>query len=198
MPAPANPAQNGGMMNRLVSAIGNEAASNANLADVEDSRFTYSNVSFRPVNGNRVVLEFDLTTHVRTEEPLESELLREALVQTLLNPSGTGTRLKAISFAARTMEPKVRQALIFAMRNDDNLAVRQKALQILGAQPAHPEVDAAVLATLRDDESVRMRMEALDFLAARSVDHELLRRTILERESSSDEALMVQLADYRR
>ena len=42
-----------------------------------------------------------------------------------------------------------------------------------------------------------MRMEALDYLAARSVDHELLRRTILEQESMGDPALMVRLAEYR-
>jgi len=195
-PAPAVEARNGSMMNRLISAIDTEAASNRDLADVENSRFTYSNVSFRPVNGNRVALDFDVTTHVQLVEPVESELVREALVQTLLNPSGTGTRLKAISFAARSMEPKVREALIFAMRRDESLAVRLKSLTILSDYLDETEVESAVLATLRDDDSVQMRLVALDYLASHSVDHDRIREAIEDRERPGDEALKVQFAQY--
>jgi hypothetical protein len=188
---------NGGT-GRLLEDINNEAVANRNLGDVTDSPYSYSNVTFRKVNGGQVALGFDVTRHVNVVEPVQSDLVKEVLVHSLMNPTQTGSRLKAVSFASDMTEPKVTEALIFAMRNDDNLAVRMRALSILSAQPAHPEVDAAVLATLRDDESVQMRMEALDYLAARSVDHELLRRTIQERESVSDPALMVRLADYRR
>jgi hypothetical protein len=188
---------NGGT-GRLLEDINNEAVANRSLGDVTDSPYSYSNVTFRKVNGGQVALGFDVTRHVNVVEPVQSDLVKEVLVHSLMNPTQTGSRLKAVSYASDFTEPKVTEALIFAMRNDENLAVRQKALSILSAQPAHPDVDAAVLATLRDDESVRMRMDALDYLAARSVDQELLRRTIQERESESDPALMVRLADYRR
>jgi hypothetical protein len=187
---------NGGVMQRLVSAIGAEAASNRELADVEDSRFTYSNVSFRRVEGDSVALDFDVTTHVQLVEPVQSEMVREALVHSLLNSSSTGARLKAISFAARAMEPKVREALVFAMRRDENLAVRLKALTILSDHLDEAEVESAVLATLRDDEAVQMRLTALEYLAAHSVDRDRIREAIDQGERPGDEALKVQLARH--
>jgi hypothetical protein len=182
----------------LLDEMNTEAVANRSLIDVENSPYTYSNVTFRKINGSQVALGFDVSRHVDVIEPVQSDLVKEVLVHSLMNPTHTGSRLKAVSFASDIAEPKVTEALIFAMLGDDNLAVRLKALSILSAQPAHPDVDAAVLATLRDDESVQMRMEALDYLAARSFDRDLLRRTIQEQESASDPALMVRLADYGR
>lgn len=184
--------------NRLVEAINTDATSNHELADVEDSRFTYSNVSFRRLDDGRVGLDFDVTTHVQLAESPRSEIVREILVHSLLNPSTTGARLKAMSYAAGAMEPKVQEALIFAMRRDENLAVRMKALTILSDQLVEPHVEAAVLATLRHDESVQMRLLALDYLAAQSVDGERLREVIEQSERPGDEALMVRLAEYER
>jgi hypothetical protein len=189
---------NGGIANRLVTAIGADAASNRELADVEDSRFTYSNVSFRPVDGGRMALDFDVTTHVQLVEEARSEIVREVLVHSLLNPSTTGARLKAMTYAANAMEPKVQEALIFAMRRDDNLAVRLKALEILSDHVGKPRVETAVLATLRDDASVQMRLLALEYLAAHRVDRERIRAVIEEEKRPGDEALMVRLAEYQR
>ena len=187
---------NGGVTNRLIKAINTDATSNRELADVENSRFTYSNASFRRLDGDLVGLDFDVTTHVQLVEPAQSEIVREILVHSLLNPSTTGVRLKAMSYAAGAMEPKVREALIFAMRSDESLAVRMKALTILSDQLVEPEVEAAVLATLRDDDSVQMRLLALDYLAAHRVDGNRIRETIRKSERPGDEALMVRLTEY--
>jgi hypothetical protein len=187
---------NGGVTHRLIAAMNADASSNRELADVEDSRFTYSNVSFRRLEGDRVELDFDVTTHVRLAEPVRSEIVREILVHSLLNPSTTGARLKAMSYAAGAIEPKVREALVFAMRHDENLAVRMKALTILSDQTVEPDVEAAILATLRDDESVQMRLLALDYLAAQRIDGARIRETIESSRRPGDEALMVRLTEY--
>jgi len=187
---------NGGVTNRLIKAINADAISNLELADVEDSRFTYSNVSFRRLDGSRVGLDFDVTTHVQLVEPVQSEIVREILVHSLLNPSTVGARLKAMSYAAGAIEPKVQEALIFAMRRDESLAVRMKALTILSDQLVEPEVETAVLRTLRDDESVQMRLLALDYLAAERVDGDRIRETLERSDRPGDEALMVRFAEY--
>lgn len=189
---------NGGVTKRLVSAIGADASSNLKLADVEDSRFTYSNVRFRRLDDQRVTLDFDVTTHVQLVEPVQSEIVHEVLVHSLLNPSSTGTRLKAMAYAGGAREPKVREALIFAMQRDENLAVRLQALAILSDHLSEPEVESAVLTTLRSDESVQMRLMALDSLAARSVDHDRIRELIQETDRPGDEALMIRLAEYEK
>jgi len=187
---------NGSIATRLIAAIEADAVSNRVLDDVEDSRFTYSNVSFRPLEGGRVALDFDVTTHVQLVEPVRSEIVGDVLVHSLLNPSTTGARLKAMSLASGAMEPKVREALIFAMRHDDNLAVRLKALALLSDRMGEAGVEAAMLDILREDESVQVRLLALECLAANRVDPELLRARIRESGQPGDEALMVRLSEY--
>jgi hypothetical protein len=198
LPARSAANGNGGVTPRLVAAIGADAAANRELADVEDSPFTYSNVSFHGVEGDRVDLEFDITTHVRLTEPVESELVREVLVHSLLDPASAAGRLKALSYARGPMEPKVREALILAMRQDETLAVRLRALGLLAEQPRDQEVEAAVLAALREDEAVQMRLLALDYLAEHRVDHERLRDVIRESPRPGREALQVRLASYEK
>lgn len=182
----------------LLREIAADAAGNRSLVDVEDSPFIYSDVTFRPLEDDRVALDFDVTRHVSLVEPADSELVRDVLAQSLLNPSHTGSRLKAISLASRAMAPKVRDALIFALHHDESLAVRSKALAILAQQSgADPAIEAAVLATLRGDESVQVRLEALDYLAApQRVDRQAIRRAIEESDDPAAAALMVRLGQY--
>ena len=195
-PGPATIERGNGTTQRLLTAINADAASNRSLGDVEDSRFTYSNVWFRRLDGGQVALDFDVTTHVQLVEPVQSQLVGEVLVHALLNSTNTGARLKAMSFAAGSMDRKVKEALIFTLHRDDSLAVRIKALAVLADHLDDGEIESAVLKTLREDESVQMRLLALDYLAAHSIDRDVIRETIRENQRPGDEALMVRLAEY--
>jgi hypothetical protein len=194
--APAAAYGNGELTARLLSAVNAEAASNRTLTDTEDSRFTFSDVSFRRLPADQVSLGFNLVTHVELVESVHSELVREALVQSLLNSPSPGARLKAISYAAGATEPKVRQALIFALHHDDSLAIRLQALTILSDEMDDPEVKAAVLTTLREDESVQVRLLAIDYLATHRIDRDRIRDLLQENPQPGDEALRVRLAEY--
>jgi hypothetical protein len=187
-----------GLEGRMISAIRADAASNRALRDVEDSRFTYSDVSFRRAGGDRVALDFDVTTHVELVEPVRSELVQDVLVQALLNPSSAGARLRAMALASSGVTPKTKEALLFAMRRDTSLAVRLEALTVLSGRLSDPEVESAVLAALRDDQAVPMRLLALDALAAHSVDRGRIRDAIRENPRPGDEALRVRLARYEK
>ena len=44
-------------------------------------------------------VDLDVTTHVALEEPIDSGLVREVLVHSLIHPSTVGTRLKAMGYA---------------------------------------------------------------------------------------------------
>jgi hypothetical protein len=180
----------------LAAAISAEAAANRDLADVEDSPFTVSNVAFRRAGEGRVELEFDVTTHLRLVEPVASEVVREVLVHSLVHPSSVGTRLEAMSYVTGGLEPKVRDGLLFAVRNDDNLAVRLEALGILCREPATPALRDAVLEVLREDASVEMRLRALDWLASHRTDRERLERAIDGGSPDGGQALRVRLAEY--
>jgi hypothetical protein len=196
LPEGATPERGKGATHRLLAAINTDAASNRSLGDVEDSRFTYSNVWFRRLDGGRVALDFDVTTHLQVVEPVQSQLVGEVLAHALLNSTNTGAQLKAMSFAAGSMDRKVKEALIFTLHRDDSLAVRIKALTVLADHLDDGEIESAVLATLREDESVQMRLLALDYLAAHSIDRDVIRETIRENQRPGDEALMVRLVEY--
>ena len=183
---------------RLMDALHVEAASNHGLPDVEDSPFTFSNVSFRRADGDRVALEFDVTIHLATVESTRSPLVREVLAQSLLNPSSVGERLKAMSFAAGLSEPKVEQAVLFALRRDESVAVRLAALTAVVGRLDDDEVRSALMDALRDDPSVQIRLAALESLTSHHIDHGRIRKVIRESERPGDEALMVRLAELER
>ncbi len=181
----------------LLGEMTAEAVSNESLLDVEDSPFTYSDVTFRRLDGGKVVLDFDVTRHVRVTESDRSPLVQEILAQSLLNPSHTGSRLKALSLASAGMAAKVRESLVFALHHDDNLAVRRKALAILAAEPPDATIESAVLTTLREDESVQMRLEALDYLATH-LEPAAIRRAIGDAAAPGNAALIVRLDEHEK
>lgn len=183
---------------RLIDALHAEAASNRGLTDVEDSPFNYSNVTFRRVPGDRVALDFDVTTHLASVESSRSPLVHDVLAQSLLNPSSVGERLKAMSFAAGELEPKLEQAVLFSLRHDESVAVRLAALKALVPRLDDVFVRAALMASLRDDPSVQVRLAALESLASHRVDHGRIRQAIRESERPGDQALMVRLSDLER
>lgn len=188
----------GGASSRLMDALHDEAASNHGLTDVENSPFTYSNVSYRRLDDDRVAVEFDVTTHLTTVESTRSPLVREVLAQALLNPSSVGERLKAMSFAAGGLEPKLEKAVLFALRQDESVAVRLAALTVLVGRLDDEEVRSALMAALRDDPSVQVRLAALESLASHRVDRRQIREAIDVRPDSGNEALMVRLAELER
>jgi hypothetical protein len=196
----AFPARSGdaGASSRLLGALHVEAESNRGLTDVEDSPFTYSNVSFHRLAGDRVALDFDVTTHLATVESTRSPLVREVLAQSLLNPSSVGERLKAMSFAAGVPEPELTQAVLFALRRDESVAVRLAALTVLVGRLDQEEVRSALMAALRDDPSVQVRLAALESLTSHRVDHRKLREAIGVRKAPGNEPLMVRLAELER
>jgi hypothetical protein len=183
---------------RLMDTLHAEAASNRGLTDVEDSPFTYSNVSYRRLAGDRIALGFDVTTHLTATEPAHSPLVREVLAQSLLNPGSVGERLKAVSFAASGLEPKLEAAVLFALRRDESVAVRLAALTVLVGRLDDEEVRSALIHALRDDPSVQVRLAALESLASHRVDPRRIREAIRERPEPGNEPLMVRLTELER
>jgi hypothetical protein len=88
-----------------------------------------------------VTLAYDVATHVEVARPLEHPLVRELLVEALLDPASSASRLRAV--AGTLPDPAVRQALVAAMLHDPSLGVRLKAQEVLAQEPADPQLQAA-------------------------------------------------------
>lgn len=169
----------------LLADLDEIAASNHSFADAERSPYLYSNVRLRPGADGSVELSFEVSTHVEVRRPVHDPLVKEVLVQSLMDRTSVGARLDALDLAPGVMDPKVRQALVHTLLRDPDQAVRLRASTVLAEQPASPELVAAFVGVLGNDESVQMRLLAVDYLGASGMSPEALRDRILESEPES-------------
>ena len=95
-------------------------------------------------------------------------------------------------------ESKLEKAVVFALRNDESVAVRLAALTVLVGRLDDEEVRSALIAALSDDPSVQVRLAALESLASHRVDPRRIREAVRERPEPGNEALMVRLAELER
>jgi hypothetical protein len=180
----------------MLPVIDEQAMLSSQVRDLEDSPYLYSNVTFDDLGGGRLALSFDVTRHMQLSRPKSDPLVKEILVQSLINPGPIETRMSAVGYAEQMIDGKVKQALIVSMLNDPNQAVRMRALEILSSHTEDPEVQSAMLVVMRGEESVQMRLEALDQLAKSSFSRERFGQAVEDLSWQDDRALLVRAASY--
>lgn len=96
---------------------------------------------------------------------------RESLINALLSGSNAGIRIKSISTISddaeqETFKPdlKIKQALITAMKKDENPAVRREALTVLQKFPFDNQIRDALIYVLSKDNNSGMRVAAINAL----------------------------------
>jgi hypothetical protein len=185
----------GGDESLLVKEVVRQASQERGLAGYWDSPFIYSNVSFRPRDDGTVAIDFDATRHVAVTRKLESPLTREILVHAMLDPSTMGARFNAMGVAGQAMDEKLREALVFILRNDPSLPVRLRALETLAAHASERDVQDALLAALAQDPSVQIRLLAVECLAGRHTDPGLIRNALGEPRDDNDRAVLLRATE---
>lgn len=174
----------------FVEEVVRQASQERGLAGYWDSPFIYSNVSFRPRDDGSVTIDFDVTRHVNVTRKLQSPLTREILVHAMLDPSTMGARFTAMGVAGQAMDGKLKEALIFILRNDPSLPVRLRSLEILAPHASDPAVQDALLTSLAQDPSVQIRLLAVESLAGKQTDKGLIRRALGEPRDDDDRAVL--------
>lgn len=160
------------------------------LAASERSAYRYADVRIEPAPGNRVRLDFEVARHLDLELPLDEPLVADVLAQALAGAAGVGDRLRAVELAAGSPDPRLRGALIDAMRRDGNLGVRLAAQQTLASRPGDEATAAAMLELLGDDESMQMRLGAIDYLRREGVGLDRMLAAIRRGESPESRILL--------
>jgi hypothetical protein len=182
----------------MLADLRSEAVKNAQLSDVENSDYLYSNVDFREVDENVVAVSFDVTRHIEVARNNDDPMVQEILAQSLMNPAPISSRLNALNQAGKVQDRKVQQALIFAMRNDPDTAVRLRAQSVLISYPSDTELQTAMMAVLGDEESVQMRMRALDYLAVSDLSPARFDTVLDDLRVVDDMPLMIHAASLER
>lgn len=181
-----------GAVKQMVAAFDQPAA------DLRNLPYVYDNIAITPTADNRVHLSFDVATHVSMVRSADDPLVREMLVNALMEDHSLNNRLSAIQLSDPVMNPEVKKALLFAMREDGELSVRLKAMAKLAGQMKDAEVSQAFMAVLKEDESVQMRLDALDYLMGANPEQseiDALEKTLRER---GDAPLLMRVNRWER
>jgi len=181
----------------LIATLERQAARRADVDGYLDNPLTYSNVSMR-LRGERLSLSFDVSRHLEIETDPRSPLARDVLLASIVEAPLSGQRIRAIQVAGSTGDAGLREAVVFALRHDPDIAVRLEALETLRRAPDGPEVRAAALEALGNDPSVHLRLLALEFLEGRAVDATTLREAIGTRGLEGDAALLQRTVQMER
>jgi hypothetical protein len=70
--------------------LSDEAFINASLRNVKDSPYALSNVAVTELNGDKVMLVFDVSKRVEIVQPMHSELVKGILTHSMVSPIDTG------------------------------------------------------------------------------------------------------------
>jgi hypothetical protein len=180
----------------LVATLEDGAEEHRRLRDVEDSPNIISNVAVRPVGEGRLAMSFDVARHIEIERPVNDPLVNEVLVHAILDQSSMGSRLKAVSIAARADNGKIEEALVFSMLDDPDLPVRMRALEILADRPISDSVEQGLMKVLRHDESMQMRLLAIEVLANNHAGGQQVLEDFLETDEAVEPAIAERLASF--
>ncbi|HET9385345.1 MAG TPA: hypothetical protein VFO67_09370 [Gemmatimonadales bacterium] len=180
----------------LTGLIKQAALGSLTLADVENSPYVFTNVAFRSVDAEQVAVSFDVSRHLELTAHRADPLIRQLVVQAVVNPSPIGSRLKAISYAEGVADRAVMDALLIAMLDDPSAEVRLRALAALAPHKADPEIQSALLTVLTTSDSVPMRLQAIDYLVKGRVDPQRLRSAVSMLDPEEHAALLVRASGY--
>lgn len=180
----------------LIQQISYTAQQNKGLSEVKNSPYVFSNVKLQEINTKNISLSFDVTTHLDLVRPKDDPMLKEILAQSMLNPQPVSSRLKTISYSEKFIDPKIKEALIFTLMNDNTPAVRLKAMGSLVKYRNDRQIQDALLKILKEDDSVQMRLMAIDFLTDHKIDGMVLEKELGGMESGKNTAVMLKVNQY--
>ncbi|HEX2867002.1 MAG TPA: HEAT repeat domain-containing protein [Ignavibacteriales bacterium] len=162
-----------------------------NDVKIDNLRFEDSDAS-----DGKVSFSFDAVKPVHMEGNINDEAIQKVLARALVNESNDGVRLRTINTIAAhtgndsTADPKIKSALISALKHDSNPGVRREALLVLNRFRMDKDIKEAFLYTLSNDKNAGLRVAAINSLQAENPekiqsDKELIK--VLKQKSRDDQ-----------
>jgi hypothetical protein len=149
----------------------------ARLPLTDDQLSRVAGISFSPAPGSdssNVEVQLSAEQPIQLTGNVEDSDMRRLLAYVVENGErfDAGTRLDCLdALKAVARDEQVRNALMTAVRKDQNPAVRMKALESLRDAAANDEVRQVLLDALEHDNNPGVRVEAVNLLVG-SLDHE--------------------------
>lgn len=153
-------------------------------------------ISQDEINGE-ISFAFEAVRPVQVKGNINDANIQKILSYSLLKEENDGVRLRTVSAIAAQqdssvlLDPKIKSALISAMKSDNNPGVRREALLVLKNYQTDNEIKDALLYVLQNDGNSGLRVAAINSLTKGSlssdsdIDEKLL--NILKEKSKTDE-----------
>ena len=186
--------------NGAASVISELTPNNRNDVAIDNINF----ISTDPKSGE-VQFSFDLVRRCEMKGSLDNQDVQKILAYALVNSANPGVRLKTVSMLNKAADARpdneIENALVKAVKSDDNAGVRRESLLSLKKLPFDNKIKDAILFVLQRDKNPGLRVMAIDYLSGQetamvqqhsaSIDPKVLE--VLKQESSSDQNHYVRL-----
>jgi hypothetical protein len=156
------------------------------LDAIDRNEINISNIRFNdPFTGEgEIEISFDAIKPISYKGDLNDPRIQKLLAAALANSDNPGVRIKTVSTLsnqtdrAAFVDPKIKAALINAVKTDPNAGVRREALNALKKLPYDDELRDTYLFVLANDVNPGLKVAAINALAelklqGRSIDNEL-------------------------
>ncbi len=152
-----------GGLHAVLSEVSSNNTGNVALSDL---RFLTADQK----NGD-VQFSFDLVRRYQMRGSLDDREVQKVLAYALVNSDNPGIRLTTIGMLDASAKPdrQVVDALVEAVKTDDNAGVRREALLSLAKLPFDNVVKAALLYVLQHDKNPGMRVAAINILSGKEL-----------------------------
>ena len=145
--------------------LSNNNAANGKGTEITNVRFLNNG----SLNGE-VEFTFDAVKQITMKGKIDDPNIQKILAEALLNEKNPGARIRTVSELANqtgaALNPKIKQALITALKFDSNPAVRREALKALLEYPYDNEINDCLLYVLQHDDNSALRIAAINGLAS--------------------------------
>lgn len=190
------PPDESGFTSGIVRQINNIAKKNIHFTDTQNSSYRFSNVSMKELDGQKISMSFDVSTHLDIVREKNDPLVKEILAQTLMNQENLGSRLKAISYSETILDDKIKDALMFSMQHAPLPAIRLKAMSSLMKYENDAEIQQAFVKVLKEESSIKMNLMAIDYLTGSDFNVDSLRSVLSEIDPQKSTAVFVRAKEY--
>ena len=152
-----------GRMGAVASQISGRTSDDVAIADV---RFLSTDD-----RSGRVKFSFDLIRRYEMDGSLDDKNVQKILAFALVNSDNPGVRLRTIGMLDASVKPdrEIEDALVRALKTDDNAGVRREALLSLNRFPFNDRIREALLYVLQNDKNPGMRVAAINSLAGKEL-----------------------------
>jgi hypothetical protein len=181
------------------------SSNKVSVEDIEKGNTQISNVTLSDSNSKNgeVEVAFDAVKPVKVKGQATDPFIKKLLIASLLNESNPGLRLKSVNTISQRVssesfkpDSKIKNALITAMKNDGNAAVRREALMTLTKYPVDKNITDALLYVLSNDNNSGMRVASINALADLKQRGELVNdaiRNVLNKKAENDNNTFVRI-----